>query len=441
MLAELLGERIRVEIGPEHPNYDSLMDQVKIAYQKVGLPFCYQADQSANEATLAEWVCEFLNMCSEHGIKIDREMYEALDHDLEDSGYYVDYNRKERRWNVVPMNGEPDRSSKEGELYRYLAYHAPMGGIQVGGEVFRGGQWIPGKMMEGVSEQEAMRMGLKKGPRSFDHVDDNRAKWLSDKYRRTSEEVQKEKQAQIKARYEAIERRHGKDAKKRLAEHAHQLHAQVGKASGAGRAALVKELGQTIGMLSVAGGEVPQEDVPEEAPDEVQETKKEAPQEAEETDEVEPEEVDQALWNECRKVIPSEKPDRLPTEIGTVDGHRVIAVDANQVMVEHDMDFNNANNFVETPEYIPDGEIWLAGNVDVKEWSFNLYHECVEVRYMKAGDSYEKAHAKANAVEKVLRTQALEVERSSGLQQETPPGPEPLSGTLGGRDDGLLRGP
>ncbi len=118
--------------------------------------------------------------------------------------------------------------------------------------------------------------------------------------------------------------------------------------------------------------------------------------------------IDQKLWAQCQKLATIPRPAKLPHFLGKILGCQVWLVDWDRVLVAHDMDAHDANNYLEEPKFIPKNHIWLDDRVLEREWPFNLYHEAHEVRDMQRGLTYETAHAKANAGEKLLRKAALE---------------------------------
>ena len=120
--------------------------------------------------------------------------------------------------------------------------------------------------------------------------------------------------------------------------------------------------------------------------------------------------IDEELWRECLAVVPHGDIWRgdLPKFWGIVDGDiKVFVVDANRIMVEHDMDFCQGGNGVEDPDLCGKKEIYLDNRVILKDLPFDCYHEAFERRAMLAGDNYDKAHDKANAQEITLRRRAM----------------------------------
>ncbi len=123
--------------------------------------------------------------------------------------------------------------------------------------------------------------------------------------------------------------------------------------------------------------------------------------------------VDEDLWSRCKAMVGHLRhPDHIPYYCGALGGLdqedpgqavKVYLVDGDLVKILHDMDFVEANNSEESPEFMPEDTIWLDVTNDPYEWKFNLYHEAHEYRDMCKGDSYDVAHEKANAGEKELR--------------------------------------
>jgi hypothetical protein len=90
-----------------------------------------------------------------------------------------------------------------------------------------------------------------------------------------------------------------------------------------------------------------------------------------------------------------------PGVVGEVAGVTIVFVDGSKVKTELDMDFTEGANGL-ARSYVPRDEIWIDVNVG-SEWPYVVLHELVERWWMNAGDSYEKAHKKANAAEKSRR--------------------------------------
>jgi len=97
------------------------------------------------------------------------------------------------------------------------------------------------------------------------------------------------------------------------------------------------------------------------------------------------------------------KESHLPEQIGTVDGFKIVVVDGNQVKLQHNMDFVEGNNFAESPEYIPHGQVWIDADMDEDDWQAVCLHEVTETRLMQHGWIYDDAHEVANMQEKQFR--------------------------------------
>ena len=128
--------------------------------------------------------------------------------------------------------------------------------------------------------------------------------------------------------------------------------------------------------------------------------------------------IDEDLWAQCQRVIPQAVPDKLPAELGVVDGCRVFLVDGAVVMLQPDeeedsehphADFIAGANSEEAPwvrrEY-GDKTLLLDARVTLKDAPFNLFHEAVERRNMEWGASYDHAHNVANEAELKVRERA-----------------------------------
>ncbi len=118
-------------------------------------------------------------------------------------------------------------------------------------------------------------------------------------------------------------------------------------------------------------------------------------------------EIDETLWQQCQQLIPTEKPPTLPALIGSIRDHKVYMVDGARVKIEHEIEFVEAGNGWRW-KFIPKDQLWLDANLDIYDQPFNLYHESYEVGLMSKGMSYDKAHEKASAAEKTLRTRDAE---------------------------------
>lgn len=134
--------------------------------------------------------------------------------------------------------------------------------------------------------------------------------------------------------------------------------------------------------------------------------------------------IDEQLWQEIRGIffaIPRPPTEGYPYQVGTIDnGIKVMLVDGDRVMLEHDMDYVIAGNGEEV-HFIPRDEIWIDVNTAPHEWPFSCYHEAVERRHMCYDKmNYEQAHTRANTVEKVLRLRYLNKQGFDVANQSTP---------------------
>ena len=99
-------------------------------------------------------------------------------------------------------------------------------------------------------------------------------------------------------------------------------------------------------------------------------------------------------------------------EIGKIKDFKVFFVNGNEVKIKFFMDFVEGGNGMvygvkhdETqPNYIPEDEIWVDADLDLSSFPYVLMHEAIEMNLMKEEKlEYDKAHQKANGVEKKLR--------------------------------------
>jgi hypothetical protein len=83
-------------------------------------------------------------------------------------------------------------------------------------------------------------------------------------------------------------------------------------------------------------------------------------------------------------------------------GLSIIVVNGTYVRNHFDSDFDQGGNgYAYT--WIPKSQIWIADECPDVEWPFVAFHECTEVEHMKAGMSYNKAHAIAKRMEDLWR--------------------------------------
>jgi len=101
-------------------------------------------------------------------------------------------------------------------------------------------------------------------------------------------------------------------------------------------------------------------------------------------------------------------------QIGSIDDIKVFLVNGDEVKTKYFMDFVEGGNGMvygvkhdETqPNYIPKDEMWVDADLELCSFPYVLLHEAVEMSLMANEDlKYDKAHAKANGVEKTLRMQ------------------------------------
>jgi len=108
--------------------------------------------------------------------------------------------------------------------------------------------------------------------------------------------------------------------------------------------------------------------------------------------------IDPELWQQCLSAA------NRHTDM--VDGLQVVWVEASKVKIADAMDFiEGSNGYVR--EFIPKDQIWIDTENASKNWPFVIYHETFEVRLLKSGETYEEAHLRANAAERVLRMQGI----------------------------------
>lgn len=83
-------------------------------------------------------------------------------------------------------------------------------------------------------------------------------------------------------------------------------------------------------------------------------------------------------------------------------GVKIHLVDGGKVKTKHDMDFVEGGHD-KVYKWIPKDEVWVDKHLDASQRPYVAFHELVERARMAKGESYDKAHVKANAAEKDMR--------------------------------------
>lgn len=90
----------------------------------------------------------------------------------------------------------------------------------------------------------------------------------------------------------------------------------------------------------------------------------------------------------------------------TEDGIKVFEVDDDYVKVNLYEDFTEGGNWEAYPEFVPEGEVWVASDKTPQNQEDIITHELTEVRLMQdKGMTYDKAHVIANRTEMNKRIQ------------------------------------
>lgn len=124
--------------------------------------------------------------------------------------------------------------------------------------------------------------------------------------------------------------------------------------------------------------------------------------------------IDWDLWQEVNLLLPNAQPMQytLPYYCGmSSEFVSVYLVDGNEVKITYDPDFVEANNseessWVKDAVNHPNSDERFAivdWHLKPEQWPFDLYHELYEMRLMRTGMSYDRAHEKANEAEMQLR--------------------------------------
>jgi hypothetical protein len=129
------------------------------------------------------------------------------------------------------------------------------------------------------------------------------------------------------------------------------------------------------------------------------------------------EKIDIALWHQCTASLPKQPvpPHAMPFRCRDVDGNRVFLVDGGDIMIRPDkpaddehphMDFTQGANDMEAAwvgREFGKKVLLVDATIIPRNRPFNLYHEAYERRLMAQGMSYNRAHLRANAHERMLR--------------------------------------
>ena len=129
--------------------------------------------------------------------------------------------------------------------------------------------------------------------------------------------------------------------------------------------------------------------------------------------------VDEVLLTHVKAMFKNRsRPTKTPFFFGALGGlddnrpdkpTNVFLVDGDKMRVEYDMDFISANNSEEQPTFVKDlnggkaGAIYIDDRTTPDQWIPDCYHEAKEYSLMCLGWTYEKAHERANAEEKIIR--------------------------------------
>lgn len=224
-------------------------------------PYCKSILESPAEhvhqgdLALAQWYAEQWNTLLESDGKVTQAMMDAADQELEDSDCRVNFDEDTGMWSVEC--GEVKYPGSEDVPKKCPKVHAPVGGVTVNGMFFRGGKFLPADVLTGMSWDQRQQVfdHQRRGQRDMRHMDESRLHWLADRYKRPSSQGAKEKKAELTARYQALHKKYGEDTHKRLVELAREFHDQMSTVAGSGREAIGYQLGQVLGMLSMAKGE------------------------------------------------------------------------------------------------------------------------------------------------------------------------------------------
>lgn len=122
------------------------------------------------------------------------------------------------------------------------------------------------------------------------------------------------------------------------------------------------------------------------------------------------------MFKDCEYCEPCRE--ELPYCVGeTDDDIEVYLVDGDCIKRDHDADYVEGANSEEA-DWIPENTCYVDWNLRSEQWPFVAAHEITEMRLMKDGMSYAKAHDIANEVEMQLRSEYSE---ASKAEEESEP--------------------
>jgi len=92
------------------------------------------------------------------------------------------------------------------------------------------------------------------------------------------------------------------------------------------------------------------------------------------------------------------------TRYGVIHGMSVWSVDGAAVRSELDLDFTIGGNPARYL-YVPNGEIWVESWLSPVDAAATMVHEWTETRAMHLGETYSKAHDRADRAESAFRAE------------------------------------
>lgn len=101
-------------------------------------------------------------------------------------------------------------------------------------------------------------------------------------------------------------------------------------------------------------------------------------------------------------------PDLNKRLIDTFDGFKVFLVNGEYVRNNFEIDFTMGSHF-HVSSYIPEGEVWLDDRLSENDLAALVCHEIHELKLMKEGMEYEKAHELATKLEIRFRKKLEEI--------------------------------
>ena len=150
---------VLLRIAPTHPNYEQIVRNIAltIVAHASGLSLSEVsastgADNIDPHTELATLYAELWNGRGLHPEMIDHDELATVSSELSHGDALLRWDAESERWEVVP-GGRTDK----GPISLAVA-HAPAGGINIAGKMFKGGMFIPSADLEKASPEQKARI-------------------------------------------------------------------------------------------------------------------------------------------------------------------------------------------------------------------------------------------------------------------------------------------